>query len=154
MPFPLVPLIGIAGQLIDKLIPDPEANAKAKLELANLEQKGELDEIELQLSAIIVEAKSQDAWTSRARPSFLYVVYLYILAAIPFGLLFAFHPPAAKGVTEGVALWLEAIPGEMWTLFGVGYLGYTGARTLEKRKILEGKTSTSKNSKIKALFGG
>ncbi len=139
MPFPVVPVIGVAMKLIDKLIPDPKAKAEAKQKLVELQQRGELNEIELQLSAIIVEAKSKDAWTSRARPSFLYVVYLFILAAIPFGLLFAFKPDAAAAVTEGVALWLEAIPGEMWTLFGVGYLGYTGARTLEKRKIIDNK---------------
>lgn len=35
-------LLGIGGKLIDKLIPDPEAKAKAQLELAKMAQDGEL----------------------------------------------------------------------------------------------------------------
>lgn len=40
--FPIADLLGIGGKLIDKLIPDPEAKAKAQLELAKLAQDGEL----------------------------------------------------------------------------------------------------------------
>ena len=35
-------LLNVGGKLIDKLIPDPEAKAKAQLELAKLAQDGEL----------------------------------------------------------------------------------------------------------------
>jgi hypothetical protein len=35
-------LISVGGKLIDKLIPDPEAKAKAQLELAKMAQDGEL----------------------------------------------------------------------------------------------------------------
>jgi hypothetical protein len=35
-------LIPFAGKLIDKLIPDPQAKAKAQLELAKMAQEGEL----------------------------------------------------------------------------------------------------------------
>ena len=38
----LAGLLEIGGKLIDKLIPDPTAKAKAQLELAVLEQSGEL----------------------------------------------------------------------------------------------------------------
>jgi hypothetical protein len=40
--FPLTALLDVGSQLIDKLIPDPEAKAKAQLELATLAQNGEL----------------------------------------------------------------------------------------------------------------
>ena len=40
--FPLTALLGIGSQLIDKLIPDPEAKAKAQLELTKMAQDGEL----------------------------------------------------------------------------------------------------------------
>ena len=40
--FPLTALFEIGGKLIDKLIPDPEAKAKAQLELAQMAQDGEL----------------------------------------------------------------------------------------------------------------
>jgi hypothetical protein len=136
MAVPFVPLIGLASTLIDKLFPDPEERAAAQAKLATLQMDGELKKIELQLSAIVMEAQSNDKWTSRARPGFMYVVYLYLLSALPFGVLFAFSPGVAQAVAEGMTAFLAAIPGEMWTLFGAGYLGYTGARTLEKSKLI------------------
>jgi hypothetical protein len=130
----MIPLIEAGLRIIDKIIPDPEAKAEATRKLLEIQQAGELAEVEAQLSAIISESKSEDPWTSRARPSFLYVVYIYLLMAIPMGFLFAIYPEIADGVTEGVKQWLHAIPEEIITLFGVGYLGYTGARSLDKRK--------------------
>jgi len=38
-------LLQVGGKLIDKLIPDPEAKAKAQIELAKLAQDGELAKI-------------------------------------------------------------------------------------------------------------
>jgi len=129
---PLTGILNIGGKLIDKLIPDPEAKAKAKLDLAVLAQDGELKELETRMSAILAEANSSDPWTSRARPSFLYVIYLMILAAIPMGFLAAYSPDTALAVTKGMKAWLAAIPESMWGLFGAGYLGYTGAREFGK----------------------
>jgi len=40
--FPLTALLEVGGKLIDKLIPDPQAKAKAQLELAQMAQDGEL----------------------------------------------------------------------------------------------------------------
>lgn len=137
MAIPIIPILGLAGKLLDKLFPDPAQRAQAEQALQQMQLDGELKEMELKLSAIVMEAQSTDKWTSRARPGFLYVVYIYILAAIPFGIGFAIDPNIASQVTGGVSAWLSAIPGEMWGLFGAGYLGYTGARTYEKRKILE-----------------
>ena len=77
-PLTISGIFGIGGKLIDKLFPDPEQRAKAQLELMKMQQAGELDDVKVQLSAIIAEAQSSDPWTSRARPSFLYpaaVVY-------------------------------------------------------------------------------
>lgn len=136
MAFPLIPILGLAGKLLDKLFPDPAERAAAEARLQQMQMDGELKKIELQLSAIVAEAQSSDKWTSRARPSFMYVVYIFILAALPFGVLFAFTPETADAVTTGVGAWLATIPDSMWTLFGVGYLGYTGARTMEKRKLM------------------
>jgi hypothetical protein len=86
------------------------------------------------MSAIIAEAQSQDPYTSRARPSFLYVMYALILAAIPMGVLHAYNPELAVSIATGLKAWLEALPEELWWLFGAGYLGYTGARTIDKVK--------------------
>ena len=100
-----------------------------------MQQAGELKELETRMSAILAEAKSADPWTSRARPSFLYVVYVVILAAIPMGIPHAFNPDLAVGIAQGFQAWLHAIPEDLWWLFGAGYLGYTGARTFDKRKL-------------------
>ena len=129
-------LLPLVGNVLDKVIPDPVEREKAKTEMARMQMDGNLQELEHQLSAIVMEARSTDPWTSRARPSFLYVVYAYLLAAIPMGFLFAFQPESAAAVTDGVGQWLAAIPGEMWSLFGIGYLGYTGASSYDKRKLV------------------
>lgn len=143
MPNPLlVPLAEFALEsgraLIDRLWPDrqKQATQRAAAEAALLQVQSEtrLKEGAQRLSAILAEAASADPWTSRARPSFMYVMYLMILAAIPMGVLHAVNSAAATEVTAGMQAWLAAIPSEMWWLFGAGYLGYTGARTVEKRK--------------------
>ena len=87
---------------------------------------------------MLAEAKSRDPWTSRARPSFLYVIYLMILAAIPMGIVYAVNPTFAQNITTGVEAWLQAIPESLWWLFGAGYLGYTGAREFGKKKTVGG----------------
>lgn len=127
-------LFGIGGKLIDKVFPDPEEKAKAQLELLRMQQAGELEEIKQSLSAIIAEAQSADPWTSRARPSFLYVMYIMILFSLVMGLFYIADANKAQAMIEGTKLWLAAIPEQMWTLFGVGYLGYTGMRAWEKKK--------------------
>lgn len=126
-------LIPVLGTVLDKILPDAGEREKAKAELARMDKEGELKEMETQMSAIVMEAQSEDPWTSRARPSFLYVVYIIILAAIPMGVLHAIDPALAGDIAKGFKLWLDAIPEDMWTLFGIGYLGYSGARSWDKR---------------------
>jgi hypothetical protein len=127
-------LLKLGGALLDKIFPDPEQKARAQIALMQAEKEGQLEEAKLQMSAILAEASSADPWTSRARPSFMYVMYILILACIPMGVLAAFHPEIATKVAEGMKAWLSAIPEELWTVFGIGYLGYTGARSFEKFK--------------------
>jgi len=121
-------LIGPIASIIDKVIPDKEARAKAKLELLALEGTQELRQIEARLSAILSEAQSSDPWTSRARPSFLYVMYALILFSVPMGIIAAFDPISARAIGEGMTRYLAALPDALYALFGTGYLGYTAAR--------------------------
>ena len=121
-------LIGPVAKLIDKLIPDPEARDRAKLELLKLEGSQEMETLRTQLSAIVAEAQSTDPWTNRARPSFLYVMYALLLWAIPMGLIAAFRPEMAHGIATGMNAYLAGIPEPLYALFGTGYLGYTVAR--------------------------
>jgi Holin of 3TMs, for gene-transfer release len=127
-------LIAPLAKLIDKIIPDPEARNRAKLELIRLEGSQEMDALKTQMSAIVAEAQSPDPWTSRARPSFLYVMYAIILWAIPMGLIAAVNPAMATGIASGMNAYLNGIPDSLWALFGTGYLGYTAARQWGKVK--------------------
>lgn len=130
-------LIGPIASIIDKVIPDKEARAKAKLELLALEGTQELKQIEVRLAAIVAEANSADPWTSRARPSFLYVMYTLLLFAIPMGVLAAFNPTAATDIARGMNAYLNGLPEPLYALFGTGYLGYTAARQWGKVKGVE-----------------
>ena len=130
-------LLPVVGEIIDRVIPDPKAREAAKIQLIQQAQEGKLKEVEQQLSAILAEAQSKDPWTSRARPTFLYVVYLLILTSIPMALIHAYNPELSLRLIEGFNGWLSAIPESIITLFGVGYLGYTGARSYDKFKHLK-----------------
>ena len=89
------------------------------------------------MTAIVAEANSADPWTSRARPSFLYVIYALLLWAIPMGLIAAARPDMAKGIAEGMNAYLAGNPEPLYALFGTGYLGYTAARAWGKAKGVE-----------------
>jgi hypothetical protein len=130
----ILDILGIGSKIIDKIFPDKADADKAKIALLGMQQRGEFKELEERMAAIKVEAGSQDPWTSRARPTFMYVIYVLILASLPFSFLFAFRPDVALSVVAGFKAWLEAIPADMLALFGVGYVGYAGARSYEKVK--------------------
>lgn len=123
----------LLGTALDKIFPDADKRNEAKLKMLELQQSGAFKEQEMAIDAIKSEAQSDDPWTSRARPSFMYVIYIYILMAIPFGIASIWAPDQCLKAVEGVNLWLKAIPEDFIWLFGAGYLGYTGARTLDKR---------------------
>ncbi len=133
-PMTISGLFAVGGKLIDKLFPDPEQREKARLELLRLEQAGELDAMKVQLSAIIADAQSADPWTSRARPSFLYVVYALLLWSIPMGVLTVLAPAHAGAFVLGFRAWMEAIPEPVLALFGTVMTGYVIGRSWEKVK--------------------
>lgn len=127
-------ILKVGGIIIDKLFPDKDEANRQKLRLMELDQNGELTPLLERYKAINTEGGSADKWTSRARPSFLYVMYVMILASIPMGVLYVFYPEGVKAAIEGMQLWLSSIPDSLYTLFGVGYLGYGGFRTIDKIK--------------------
>ena len=130
-------VIGPIAKLLDKIIPDPEARDRAKLELIKVQGSQEMLALETQMKAIVAEANSADPWTSRARPSFLYVMYALLLWSIPMGLIAAVNPGMAQGIARGMTAYLAGIPEELYALFGTGYLGYTAARAWGKAKGVE-----------------
>jgi hypothetical protein len=127
-------LIGPVTNIIDDLHVSDEEKAEMKRKAIDQIHNQKLSEIEVQMQAIMAEAQSQDPWTSRARPSFFYVMYFYLVLAPIFGLVSVINPEALNQVASGMNLFLDAIPHEMWWLFGTAFLGYTGARSLEKMK--------------------
>lgn len=126
---------------ISKAFPDKTEAMRINAKLDEARQSGNLKELQIGMSAIVMEAKSSDPWTSRARPSFLYVMYFMILMSVPMGILAAFKPLLVEAIIAGMQLWLAAIPGELYALFGAGYLGYSGMRSLDKKQILTAKES-------------
>lgn len=122
------PLFG----LIDNLFTSDEERAAAKLKLMEMEQRGELDQMKVSLSAILAEANSADPWTSRARPTFLYLIYAIILLCVVGAVVGIWWPDHVATASSNLTNLLAAIPESLWWLFGAGYLGYTSARSFDK----------------------
>lgn len=122
------PLFG----LIDNLFTSDAERAEAKRRLIEMEQRGDLDGMKTQLSAILAEANSADPWTSRARPTFLYLMYLVILLCVAGAVIGIWWPDHVATAASNLTNLLMAIPESLWWLFGAGYLGYTGARSMDK----------------------
>jgi hypothetical protein len=134
-PLLLGAVFDMGGKLLDKFFPDPAERAQKQMELLAMQQSGEFKVLETRMSAILAEANSTDPWTSRARPSFLYVFYAIILGMTVIAPVFGvFNPVAMSVFYDNVGKGFAAIPEEMWWTFTAGYLGYAGARTFEKRK--------------------
>lgn len=84
---------------------------------------------------IIAEASSSDKWTSRARPSFMYVFYLIIIVlGVLTPMIGIFFPLQMKQFYVNVTEGFKAIPDIAWEVFCIGYLGYTTARQWGKIK--------------------
>jgi len=125
-------LFEAGSRLIDRLLPDPAEREKAKLALLQAEGQLALQEMQTSLSVILAEANSADPWTSRARPTFLYLIYCVILLCVLGSIIGIWWPEHTFQAAENLNRLLNAIPESLWWLFGAGYLGYTGARSVDK----------------------
>lgn len=72
------------------------------------------------------------AWTSRARPTFLYVIYCAILACFVGALAGIWWPQQVTQAAANLQQLLAAIPDDLWFLFGAGYLGHSASRSFDK----------------------
>jgi esterase/lipase len=97
--------------------------AKMQSDMESRVQEAMAREIEAASSNIRAEAASGDKYTSRARPTFLYLVYAILI------LQFIVAPVIRS---FGVDFMAVELPTDLYWLFGSGYLGYTGARSWEK----------------------
>lgn len=116
-------LIPVIGTVIDKIFPDREEAAKAKLRMLELEQQGAFQDIQIRGDIIKEEAKSEHFITAAWRPiTMLVFVFIvannYILA--PYVDLFF-----------DTNIYLE-LPSQLWDLLQIGLGGYVVGRSAEK----------------------
>lgn len=97
-------------------------------ELTVKAMEAEAKAMEIAGQNIRAEVQSGDKYTSRARPTFMYL--FYIILFFNFIIL-----PICQMPKVGV-MGLKPIefPDIMWEVFVAGYLGYVGSRTFEKYK--------------------
>jgi hypothetical protein len=126
-------IIGVGMKLVDKLIPDPEAKAKAQLDLAKLAQDGKLADIQADINEQQELTKRQqadmasDSWLAKnIRPMTLIAI---IFGYFTFAMMSAFDLDTNKTYVELLGQW-----GMLIMSF------YFGGRTLEK--IVDMRTKT------------
>ena len=127
-------LIPAISNLLDKIIPDPEAREKAKQELLNSERAADLQELQLALTADQTQA---DVDKQEAGSSNLFVAGWRPFIGWVCGVAFAYHfivqPMLAFAIANSGSK-VELPTFDMQTLSTVlmGMLGLGGLRTLEK----------------------
>ena len=129
--------MNLANNFIDTFFESKEEKRAAKLKLLEMEQDGKLKEMQINMSAIIAEAQSKDPYTSRARPTFLYVMYALFGLCMVGSILGIWFPIEVFRASENMSLLFNALPGELYLLFGSGYLGYGYLRSKDKENDVE-----------------
>jgi uncharacterized membrane protein (DUF106 family) len=122
---PIAALLDVGSKLIDKLIPDPEAKARAQVQLLEMQQRGELAQLQAdvteqqELTKRLQADMSSDSWLSKnIRPmTLIAILFAYFL----FALMSAFDYDANQAYVELLGQW-----GMLIMSF------YFGGRTLEK----------------------
>jgi len=116
-------ILDFGSTILDKIFPDKNEAAKAKIKLLELEQNGELTKLQTRASIIMSESNSEHFLVAAWRPITM-LVFVFIIANnyILYPYLSLFFDSAPK---------LE-IPPDMWDLLKIGLGGYTVGRTVEK----------------------
>ena len=122
---PLTAILDVGSKLIDKLIPDPEAKARAQVQLLEMQQRGELAQLQADTNEQDNLTKRQqadmssDSWLSKnIRPMTLIFI---LMAYTVFGLMSAWEIEVNQAYVELLGQW-----GMLIMSF------YFGGRTLEK----------------------
>ena len=123
--FPIAALLDVGMKVLDKVIPDPEAKAKAQVALMEMQQKGELAQLQADMNEQDNLSKrheadmKSDSWLSKnIRPMTLVFILLTYTA---FGLMSAWDLEVNNNYVELLGQW-----GMLIMSF------YFGGRTLEK----------------------
>jgi hypothetical protein len=132
--------------VMDEIRLSPEAKAELTQKLSD--NQAALAKMETDYDAklkdvagqnIRAETTSSDKYTSRARPTFMYIIEAALamnFVVIPIFGVFAklFHGPDISPIS---------LPADVLTLFGVCITGYIGARSVDKALALPGETSVN-----------
>lgn len=116
-------ILEIGSKLIDKFFPDPAKAAEQKLNLFQMQQKGELAEMTAAMEVITTEAKSEHFLVAAWRP----ITMLVFVAIIANNYILAPYLDAMFG--SGLQL---ELPPDMWDLLKIGLGGYVAGRSGEK----------------------
>ncbi len=117
----------LVGKVIDRVVPDPKQKQEALMELAKLQQSGDLAVMAQQAEINKIEAASADPFTSRWRPFIGWVcgsalAFQMVLAPIVVQVsVIAKHPVA-----------MVTLDTSLLTTLLIGMLGLGGMRTMEK----------------------
>ena len=133
--FPIDTILSVGMKLVDKFFPDPEAKAKAQLELLQMQQAGEFKQIEADIAEQQELTKRQqadmlsDSWLSKnIRPMTLIAI---LFGYFTFAMMSAFGIDTNKTYVELLGQW------------GMLIMSFCfGGRTLEK--IMDMKKNESK----------
>jgi hypothetical protein len=122
-------ILNIGAKLVDKLIPDPEAKAKAQLELARMAQDGELTKLANETKMYEVEQEnvtrraeadmSSDSWLSKNIRPMTLIFLLIAYSGFAIASIFDFE-------TRGAYVELLG----QWGMLVMSF--YFGGRTMEK----------------------
>jgi uncharacterized membrane protein (DUF106 family) len=123
--FPVAALLSIGEKVLDKVLPDPEARAKAQAMLLEMQQKGELAQLQADMNEqdnLTKRAEADmksDSWLSKnIRPMTLIFI---LLTYTVFGMMSAWDIEVNNNYVELLGQW-----GMLIMSF------YFGGRTLEK----------------------
>lgn len=123
MSTPIDAVLNIGGKVIDRLWPDPTEAAAAKLKLMELQQSGDLAEMEAAMSIVVAEAQSNH-WVVAAWRPITMLVFVAIVAnnylLYPYISLFWSQAPVLE------------VPPDLWDLIKIGLGGYVVGRSAEK----------------------
>lgn len=113
----LLSLLPIVGDVLDKIIPDPAAQAEAKVKLMELAQKGEFAEMNARADIIKAETASE-SWLAQSWRPILMLTFGALIVARWLGY-------AAPGISQEEIL-------KLWEIVQLGLGGYVIGRSVEK----------------------
>lgn len=123
-------LIPVFGSVLDKILPDPQAAADAKIKMLELAQRGELGELTARAEIVKTEAASEH-WLAASWRPILMLTFGGLIVARWLGW-------SAPGISEAEVL-------KLWDIVELGLGGYVIGRSAEK--IIPAAAAALKGSK-------